>query len=268
MRVPSEDRAEAGEHPPWKDATVAANAPWHTSTAVGEDLPESLAPELRVERQCNSAAVEPTADPQDASVSRRRQGRAHPYTGENHEIRLEDCLPPLQRASAWNEWSKEELLLQLAGHLRGRALQEWNLLAEGDNNTWDCAVHTLHCRLDSGSRAMAAQDFRHTLEKETETVADFTRRLERMFRIAYGGDTMALETQEAILYDQVQEGLRYQLVEAAAMCGAESSKQPRTKRRDRSNSRNGSSTKRKELPQGHSRNAADQVCMTAGHSGY
>jgi len=34
--------------------------------------------------------------------------------------------PPLGTAlSTWNEWTEEELLLQLAGHLRGRTLQEW-----------------------------------------------------------------------------------------------------------------------------------------------
>ena len=36
--------------------------------------------------------------------------------------------PLLQRAADWNEWSESEIHIQLAGHLRGRALQEWNLL--------------------------------------------------------------------------------------------------------------------------------------------
>ena len=48
-----------------------------------------------------------------------------PFTGEDPEIRFEDWLPALVRASCWNDWSPEENLLQLAGHLRGRALQEW-----------------------------------------------------------------------------------------------------------------------------------------------
>ncbi len=45
-----------------------------------------------------------------------------PFTGENPEIRLEEWLPSLQRASTWNGWTEEELLLQLVGHVRGRAL--------------------------------------------------------------------------------------------------------------------------------------------------
>ena len=35
----------------------------------------------------------------------------------------------LEIASSWNGWTPEELLMQFAGHLRGRALQEWNQLA-------------------------------------------------------------------------------------------------------------------------------------------
>ena len=56
---------------------------------------------------------------------RRRRGRAplvEQYTGESKEEQLDDWLPMLERAGQWNEWTPEELLLQLAGHLRGRAL--------------------------------------------------------------------------------------------------------------------------------------------------
>ena len=45
--------------------------------------------------------------------------------GEREEITFEDWLPALQRAA---EWSDQETLIQLAGHFRGRALQEWTLL--------------------------------------------------------------------------------------------------------------------------------------------
>ena len=64
-----------------------------------------------------------------------RRGKAppvEPFTGENPAIKLHDWLPILKRASLWNGWSPDEQLLQLAGHLRGRALQEWDLLGEGD----------------------------------------------------------------------------------------------------------------------------------------
>ena len=67
-------------------------------------------------------AVEPTASHQQPM---RRRGKTPPidqFTGENPEVRFEDWLPALQRAARWNNWSDEELLIQLAGHLRGRAL--------------------------------------------------------------------------------------------------------------------------------------------------
>lgn len=60
-------------------------------------------------------------------------------------------------------WTKEDRLLQLAGHLRGRALQEWELISDTDKGTFSGAVQTLKSRLDSGSKTLAAQDFRHTV---------------------------------------------------------------------------------------------------------
>ena len=93
---------------------------------------------------------------------RKRRGKAPPvdaFTGENQEVRLDDWLPALQRATEWNGWSQDELLIQLAGHLRGRALQEWNLLGSSERASYDTAVAALRRRLDPGARAMAAQDF-------------------------------------------------------------------------------------------------------------
>ena len=48
------------------------------------------------------------------------------FSGENPDIRFDDWLSALDQVSSWNEWPKQEALLQLAGYLRGRALQEWN----------------------------------------------------------------------------------------------------------------------------------------------
>ena len=70
-------------------------------------------------RSCNDSSVPPV---------RKRLGKAPPvdfFNGEQLEVRLEDWLPTLERAVAWNGWSNEELLLQLAGHMRGKVLQEW-----------------------------------------------------------------------------------------------------------------------------------------------
>ena len=61
-----------------------------------------------------------------------RRGKAPPvemFSGENPGIRLDDWLPSLQRAANWNNWTEEEQLIQFAGHLKGRALAEWNLLS-------------------------------------------------------------------------------------------------------------------------------------------
>lgn len=74
--------------------------------------------------------------------------------------------------------------------------------------------------LDQGTKVLAAQDFRHTVQKEFEKVAYFVRRLERVFHIAYGRDAMAKETREAFLYGQLQEGLRQDLMRSPAVSGA------------------------------------------------
>jgi hypothetical protein len=48
------------------------------------------------------------------------------------EVQLDNWLPSLERAAVWNEWSEEDCLIQLAGHLREKALQEWGLIEESD----------------------------------------------------------------------------------------------------------------------------------------
>ena len=68
------------------------------------------------------------------------------------------------------------------------------------------AVQALRERLDPGSRVLAGQDFRHTAQRDGESVSDFVRRLERTFHVAYGRDRMSSETKEAILYGQLRKG--------------------------------------------------------------
>ena len=106
-------------------------------------------------------------------VSIPRRGKAppvDPFDGENTDSRFEDWLPTLERAATWNGWSEEEKLLQLAGHLRKRALQEWNLLDISDRREFSVAAKSLQDRLDPGSRTLAAQDFRHAAQQESESV--------------------------------------------------------------------------------------------------
>lgn len=145
-----------------------------------------------------------------------RRGKAPPvesFSGENEAVRIDDWLPALERAATWNDWSEEDRLLQLAGHLRGRALQEWELISEDDKSSYPQA------RLDPGSRALAAQDFRHTIQSDTESVADLIRRLERNFRVAYG---IASEARDALLYGQLHEGLRFEIIKAPGVSGVDS----------------------------------------------
>lgn len=118
---------------------------------------------------------------------------------------IEDRLLALQRAARWNDWGPEEQLIQLAGHLRGHAWQEWNLLDDGEKATFSDAVKAMKEVLGPGSKILAAQDFRHTIQEESESVSVFVRRLEHTFRIAYGSDKLSPETRRAFLYGQLQE---------------------------------------------------------------
>ena len=66
-----------------------------------------------------------------------------------------------------------------------RAFQEWDLFGEHDRYTFETAI---------------------------EKVSDFIRRLEKMFRVAYGRDAITPGTRDALLYGQLQEGLSHHLV--------------------------------------------------------
>lgn len=155
-----------------------------------------------------------------------RRGKAPPvdaYTGEDPEaVRLEVWLPTLERAATWNGWTDEERLLQLAGHLRGRALAEWNLVIPAEKYTYTAAVQALWARLDPGSKVLAAQDLRHAIQKDDESVADYILRVERCFQRAYGRDNLSAETREAILYGQVQGGLKFSIMKSPSVSGSQS----------------------------------------------
>ena len=69
---------------------------------------------------------------------------------------------------------------------------------------------------------LAVQDFRHVIQKGDENVADFIRRLERCFWVAYGQDNLGKEAQEALLHGQLQEGLKFELMRSPLVSGAQS----------------------------------------------
>ena len=146
------------------------------------------------------------------------RGKAPPvdtFTEEEAGTQPDDWLPILQRAANWNGWTLDDLSIQLAGHLKERALQEWNLLSADEKKSYEGAVITLRNRLDPGSKIMAAQDFRHASQEEMEKTGDFIRRLERLFKVAYVHDNLSVETRNAFLYGRLQEGLRYCLMEVS-----------------------------------------------------
>ena len=90
------------------------------------------------------------------------------YTGSDPELRFEDWLPALERTAKWNNWSGEEKLMQLAGHLRGKAAREYDLLSSEEKQLFPTAVKALQIRLDPGSCALAAQDFRNAVQWDKE----------------------------------------------------------------------------------------------------
>ena len=165
-----------------------------------------------------------TKEPHTGPPTGMHRGKAPPidsFDGESLEVRFDDWLPMLQRAATWNGWGEEETLLQLAGHLRKRALLEWNLLGDSEKKTLNSAVEAMRERLDPGSHSTAVQDFRHARQREAEPVGNFILCLERIFRTAYGRDNLSGETRDALLHGQLQEGLLYQLMEAPAVSGAQ-----------------------------------------------
>ena len=160
--------------------------------------------------------------------SAKRSGKAPPidqFTGEQLDCRFEDWLPTLERGADWNRWSSEEKLMQLAGHLRGKALQEWNLMSASDKATFQSATSELSKRLDPGGRVLSVQDFRHSVQRDSESVADFLRRLERNFQLAYGRDDLKPETRETMLYSQLHEGLLLSLLKSPSVSGSQSYKE-------------------------------------------
>ena len=175
-------------------------------------LAERESREIRVLEEGTTSGEEHKPRPSPGRVVHR--GKAPPvdaFTGEEADLHLEDWLPTLERASSWNGWTQEELLMQFTGYLRGRALQEWNLLGPEERENYEAATQALQTRLDPRGRALAAQEFHHTLQRESEAVSDFVRRLECTFHIAYRRDPMSAETRYMLLHSQLQEGLRYLL---------------------------------------------------------
>ena len=129
-------------------------------------------------------ALLPLGPLQPREVRRERAPPMDTFTGEDPAIRLEDWLPGLERVARWNLWTPEEKVIQLAGHLRGRAEAEWNSLGDVDVCDFNAAVRGLKECLDPCSKVLAGQDFRCTVQGDCETVADYICCLERAFHVS------------------------------------------------------------------------------------
>ena len=59
------------------------------------------------------------------------------------------------------------------------------------------------------------------MQSDSESVADYIRRLERNVRIAYGRDGISAEARDVLLYGQLHEGLRYEIMKAPGVSGVD-----------------------------------------------
>ena len=101
-------------------------------------------------------------------------------------------------------------------HHRGRPPHS-NIWVFGMVDTYQA----LNNRLESGSKTLVAQDFQHVSQKEHESVSDFICHLKKTFQLAYGHDSMTLETRHTLLHSQLQEGLRQEIMSGLAVSVAE-----------------------------------------------
>ena len=129
----------------------------------------------------------------------------------------------MERAATWNGWGEEEKLLQLAGYLKGKALQE--MMSECDRSSFSMAATKLKQKLDQGAKKLADQDFCHATQKQKESVSNLIHHLEK-FRQAYGREAL-LQKLETLCYTaSCIEGLRVEIMQAPAVSGAQSYAEP------------------------------------------
>ena len=92
---------------------------------------------------CKVAAVSPrtVSSPGDCRVDEtglaplrhRKAPPIDPFSAEGLDEQWDKWLLTFERPAEWNNWSDTECLLQQAGHLRGKARQEFSLLTPYEN---------------------------------------------------------------------------------------------------------------------------------------
>ena len=86
-------------------------------------------------------------------------GKAPPiewFSGDSYEVLFDDWLPSLEQTAEWNGWSESDKLLRLAGHLKGKALQEWMLVDQKEKSSYVAATAALRTCLDTRGKILAA----------------------------------------------------------------------------------------------------------------
>ena len=72
--------------------------------------------------------------------------------------------------------------MQLAGNLHGKALQEWNLCSGEERSSHENAIHALCKRFYLHNCVLGAHELCHTTQADGESVTEYIRRIERIFR--------------------------------------------------------------------------------------
>ena len=163
----------------------------------------SLSNDLSISRPISSVGIGGTMVEELST----RRGKAPPidlFTAESIGITFDDWLLTLERAAIWNGWTSDEALMQLSGHLKGRALQEWKLLTPDHKTSYQTAIKALREKLDPGNQTLAALDFHHTVQKAGEPVSDFIGCLEQIFQTGFGREHLSHETRDMLLYGQLR----------------------------------------------------------------
>ena len=96
------------------------------------------------------------------------------------------------------------------------------MLGPASKIMFNVASKALCDQLDLDGKAVAVQYFCHMSQGAGKSVADIVSRLEKTFRRLYGHENMSAKTRATLLYGQLHEGLRYNLIKASAVSGASS----------------------------------------------
>jgi len=91
-----------------------------------------------------------------------RHGKAplvETFAGEGIDMLFEEWLPSFECVVAWYDWSENEKLIQLAGHLKGKVQQEWSLLSPSCRGQLRLSYE--QDKLDPSRKALVVQDFQN-----------------------------------------------------------------------------------------------------------